>query len=699
MKKRFFLTSLITTATALTSCSSQTPVASNSKLVQQAKAARAIAQVPEAFASEEGIPWDFRPGEITQLCGEFIGATRDKLDAIAAVPAEKRSFQTTLLPYETTWAEFSQMVSPLDFVKDVHLNEKIRDESSLCVDQLSEFIVAMGIRRDLYEAVKDVAVKGAEQIRLKDETVKAFEHGGLKLDDVKLAKFKTLQTELAKKSKDFQDNINKDQSSLLFTKEQLAGAPEAFLASLERNGDKFVVKATGPAYMQVTDNVTVKETRRQMLLMWDNRAHEVNKPLFNRMIELRQEIATLMGYATWADYQTAVGRVAKSGQEVWNFLNSLKAKLKEGNQSDLRILKDLANKMDPKGGAFMPWDIRFYTNQYKKSVFQVDGEQLREYFPSDFVVAQMFDVYSKLLGVQFQKVDKASVWSPDVGFYRITDTKTKKLMAYFYADFFPRDGKFTHAAAFPLRPARRLADGSYAKPIAAIVANFNPPANGKPSLLSHDDVETLFHEFGHIMHMTLTKAPYASLSGASVATDFVEAPSQMLENWVWEPSILAKISGHYTDTKKKLPEDLVKRMIEARNFQISYFYTRQLLFSITDMTYHSNPGAIDTSAVALKLYADIIGLNPTQGSHFETSWGHMAGYDAGYYSYLWADVYASDMFTMFEKGKLLNATVGGKYRKSVLESGNMRDANVLLKEFLGRDANPNAFYKRLGLKP
>jgi thimet oligopeptidase len=225
------------------------------------------------------------------------------------------------------------------------------------------------------------------------------------------------------------------------------------------------------------------------------------------------------------------------------------------------------------------------------------------------------------------------------------------------------------------------------------------PANGKPSLLTHDDVETFFHEFGHIMHQTLTRAPYASLSGSAVSQDFVEAPSQMLENWVWNPKILNIISGHYLRPSEKLPTDLLEKLIAARNFQQGAAYTKQLLYALFDMTLHTQSmGVADVQKTYDDLYREIVGQEPIAGNHFPGTFGHlMGGYDAGYYGYLWSEVYAQDMFTQFPTDDLTDSTVGSRYRKVILEQGNMKDAIDLLREFLGRDPQPDAFFKKLGL--
>jgi thimet oligopeptidase len=272
------------------------------------------------------------------------------------------------------------------------------------------------------------------------------------------------------------------------------------------------------------------------------------------------------------------------------------------------------------------------------------------------------------------------------------------VIGYFYTDFIPRPGKFRHeAAAFPLINGRMLTDG-YNKPISAIVGNFNPPSNGKPSLLNHEEVLTVFHEFGHIMHQTLTRAPYASLSGTNVAWDFVEAPSQMLDNWPWEEKIIKTLSGHYLYPSKKLPENLLKRMIEARDSQQRYFeYTRRLRLALTDMAYHTATGPVDTGAVYNKLYKDVIGVDAIEGGHAAASFSHMmdGGYDAGYYGYLWSEVYAADMFSVFQHSDPLDRKTGDRYRRTNLERGNMEDAQNLLARFLGRPSNNEAFLKKL----
>ncbi|HEX4925373.1 MAG TPA: M3 family metallopeptidase, partial [Bdellovibrionales bacterium] len=288
---------------------------------------------------------------------------------------------------------------------------------------------------------------------------------------------------------------------------------------------------------------------------------------------------------------------------------------------------------------------------------------------------------------------------PDVKLYKVINKADGKLLSYFFADMIPRPGKYGHAAAFSLIMGRVKADG-YSYPVSSIVSNFNPPSGDKPSLLNIDEVETLFHEFGHIMHQILTRAPYASLSGTSVAQDFVEAPSQMLENWVWDESILNRISGHYKNTSQKLPSELLKKILAAKDFNQGYFYTRQLFLGLMDFTMHMTQGAVNTTTLHDQLYKKIIGIDPVAGNHFNATFGHlMGGYDAGYYGYLWSEVYAQDMFTVFKEKGLLDASTGARYRSIILEKGNMKEPLDLVREFLGREPSPAAFYEKLGIKP
>jgi len=646
----------------------------------------------------EMIRYTYQPGELTRLCDLSMQNTQKKLDAIAALSKKQRNIDSTLLTFERVMSEFSDETSPLTFMGYVSTDKAISAEGSECERKISEFFVGVITRKDLYEAIKGHAPRNGKEKQLLKETLKGFERNGLNLPDDKLAEVKKLKQELAAKEAEFTKNLNNDNSTVEFMADELRGVPSSLLERLKKTADgaRYIVTTKPTDYVQVMENCESADTRRRMLFAYNNRAAEANTRLLTEAIALRQKISKLLKFRTWADYQTE-DRMAKDSKTVLKFLNGLRTKLAERNKADLAKLLKFKREKEPGAKELNPWDLTFLSYQLKKRDYELDDEKIREYFPSDTVIAGMFEVYSKLLGVKYVEVKDAQVWAPGVKLYEIRDSENNDLLAHFFADFFPRPGKYGHAAAFNLISGRTLPDGKYLKPVSAIVANMNPPSGGKPSMLNHDEVETTFHEFGHIMHQTLTRAPFASLSGSSVARDFVEAPSQMLENWVWSKELLPTISGHYQDASKKLPEAILKKLLEAKDFNQGAFYTRQLYLALMDMTYHtSDDSKLDPTVVADQLYREIVGIEPIQGGHFPAGFGHlMGGYDAGYYGYLWSEVYAEDMFTKFEKEGLLNSKVGRKYRETVLEQGKMVEAIQLLRKFLGREPNNKAFFKKL----
>ena len=641
---------------------------------------------------------EYAPGELSQLCDQAIADAQKQIDAIAAMNPKARTFDNVALAMETELADYSDRTSPLVFMGQVSTNEKISAEGSSCEEKVGLFAVNVFTRKDLYAAYKSVKPRNKQEKRLYSETLRSFEKNGLALSDAKLSEVRELKKQLAVLEAQFSKNLNTDSSSADFTQEELSGVSDDFLGRQTKlpNGNyRVTTKQSNFLYMRET--VKSEATRKRMTEAVFNRAAKENIPLLEQAIGIRQKLAGLLGYKTWADYRVS-DRMAKNSKTIWAFLNGLRSKLKKRYNKDIALLLAAKKKDDPSAKELNLWDVYYYENVLKKSTYSVDQEEVRNYFPADVVVKGMFDVYSTLLGVNFVEVPqaKAQAWHESVKLYEIRDSKTNGLIAYFFADFFPRQGKYGHAAAFPLIAGRKLANGKYSIPVASIVANFTPPSKDKPSLLSHDEVETVFHEFGHIMHQTLTRAPYASLSGSSVSQDFVEAPSQMLENWVWQPEVLAKISGRYDNLSQKLPEDLRKKMIAARDFNKGFFYTRQLYLGMIDMEYATRAGKIDANALHSEVYKTVLGLPEVKNTAYMASFGHlMGGYDAGYYGYLWSEVYAEDMFTQFEGKNILSSKLGGRYRSVILEQGNMKDAAVLLEEFLGRKANNKAFFKRL----
>jgi thimet oligopeptidase len=639
---------------------------------------------------------DYKSGEIAELCKKSINSTLKSLDSIAALKENDRTIDNTLLALESATSDLSDQTTPLTFMGYVSTDTAMSAEGSDCEATVGQFYVEIFTRRDLYVALQKAVPRNEDETRLLKKTLVGFEQNGLKLSDEVLAQLRELKGQLSAKETQFSTNLNSDKTSVTYDLADLQGLPKDYIASLKIDASgKLIVNTKESDYPVVMQNAVKAETRQKMLLAYLSRGGDANTKLLTESVALRAQIAHLMGFKNWADYRTD-GRMAQNSEKVLDFLTGLKKKLALRNQDDFAKLLAFKKESLPEAKSLNQEDVTYYSYQLKKRDYSLDNEKIREYFPADVVIAGLFQVYSKMLGVRYEEITTAKIWATDVKLYAIHDASDDHLIGYFYTDFFPREGKYGHAAAFPLIAGRTLANGQYSLPVSSIVANLSPPMNGKPSLLDHGDVDTIFHEFGHIMHQTLTKARYASLSGSNVAQDFVEAPSQMLENWVWNKEILNSLSGHYLNHAEKLPNNLLEKMIAAREFNQAYGYTKQLLYALFDMTLHTQESVPDVNKIYLDLYREVLGQEPRAGQQFPASFGHlMGGYDAGYYGYLWSEVYAQDMFTQFPEADLASPLVGSRYRKNILEKGNMKEALDLLRDFLGREPNSDAFFKKL----
>jgi len=327
--------------------------------------------------------------------------------------------------------------------------------------------------------------------------------------------------------------------------------------------------------------------------------------------------------------------------------------------------------------------------------YEVDQFAVAEYFPLDATLDGMFALYQRLVGVRFHEVAEPRAWHPDVRLFNVADAERGEHLGAFYLDLHPRPDKYGHAAAFTLRPGRLGPDGAYETGVSAMVANFTKPTPDSPSLLRHSEVNTLFHEFGHILHQVLTRSPYARFAGTSVQRDFVEAPSQMLEHWAWDADVLAGFTRHVA-TGEPLPPDLLHRMIAAKNVASGLHYLRQLYFARLDLAYHGEGRRKDTDAIAEVFHA-ITGFPFTPGTHFQAGFGHLFGYDAGYYGYLWSQVYGDDMAARFAEDPAGDEAVGRHYRRTILETGGTVDGAALLQAFLGRAPSMDPFLREIGL--
>ena len=639
---------------------------------------------PNAFTL---IRSDFTPGEIDDICDEAIDKFEESLKKAETV-------------YDLDWAitEFNDAVDPAGFMKYVSTDKKLREAGGECEERQSKIMVEVFTQKELYQKLRMTQAKKESDKYFIEEMLNKFRANGMALNDKDLKKFKKVKKELAELEAKFSKNLNEDTTRVYYTEAELAGVPAGFLSTKTPKKGKYEFTTKYTDFGQIMRNASNPESRKRMLLAYDNRAGKENSKLLKEAVALRAEAAKILGFKNWADYRTSQ-KMAGSSEKALTLLNDLAKKLKPRLKKDMARFEKAKKKMEGKdAGPITAWDIRYYINQVKKQDYSLDDEVLREYFPKDYTMEGMFDIYETLFGVKFEEIKNADVWHPQVKMYRTLDKKTKKVLSYFYMDLFPRDGKYGHAAAFTLQRGKTLADGTYSKPVSSVVANFTAPTDTKPSLLTFREVETLFHEFGHIVHQTLTKAPYGTAAGTAVKRDFVEAPSQMLENWIWNRTMLKKFSGHYKNTKKKIPAKLARKLIASKDYNLGYFYSRQIVLGKTDLAIHTSDNVEDVNKVYRDMHNEILGFPTVDGSQWMAGFGHMmGGYDAGYYGYIWSEVYAADMFTKFKANGYLNRTTGGKYRRHILETGGMEDPFKLISKFLGRKPNNRAFLRKLGI--
>ena len=636
----------------------------------------------------------FAPGELQQLCNEAAVQADAELLAVSSLPTEQRTIENTLIALDTAVADFNDRTSPLILMG--YVDPSAAEEASACEAASAAYVISVFTREDLYLAIKDQIPATPVQARLLSETVQAFEKNGLHLAPQQLARIRELKSELSALETEFSANLNNGRLTVEYTGAELSGVPEDVLAGLERTaGGNYVVSTDYPDYLPVMRNATRSEARRRLYYAFLNRAAESNTILLEQALSLRQQIAELLGFSSWADYRTHY-RLAGSASAVYSFLDQLSSTVIPNERADMATLLQFKQTIEPAAREVYAWDLMYLAYQLKKRTFTLDEQEVRQYFPMDRVLTGLFALCEQLFGIQIEEAG-ADTWAPEVTYYKVSNSADGATLGYFYLDLYPRPGKYGHFMAFPVIAAR-VKNGARVLPVSAIIGNFPAPKDDTPALLSHGEVLALFHEVGHILHMTLGTAPFGSLSAMYADWDFVETPSQTMEYFVWIPEVLNMISGHYTDPERKLPAEMAASIIAARDFLPGYTYSLQLYSTYMDMEFHTTRGSVDVTAVADRLYEQYLGIPQVPGAHDPASFGHlMGGYDAGYYSYFWAEVYAAAVFSRFEAEGVFNSTVGESYRRAILEPANMIEGTEMVRDFLGHDPTPDAFFASLGL--
>ena len=632
------------------------------------------------------------------------------LAALTAQDPARLSFAGTFGAYDAITARVTDVYLVLGTVAESSTDKAMRDAANEMTVKLQEWSVGLDYRNDLYRVLKAFADRkpaiDREQQRLVDEQMRSYRRAGLALPAAERAEVERLRKDLAGLNTQFAVNINAARAPLDFTAAELAGVPQSFLDSpgVRQPDGRYRVMANVTWHaVAIAENADNPETRRRVNVARSQLARETNTAVLSKLVVLRADIAHRLGYATWADYQVET-RMAKTGATALKFEEDLVAGLQPKFDAEMETLRQLKAKDTGKADAKLEaWDVSYYTNKLLKDRYAVDTEALRVYFPYQSTLDGMFAIYQKIFGLKFTEVGAPYVWAPGVQLYVVQDSVTGVPMGAFYLDMFPRDGKFNHFACFPQKAGGVMADGRYDLPVAALLCNFPAPSADKPSLLKQADVVTLFHEFGHVMHGMLSRSRFVAQGGFNVPQDFVEAPSQMLENWVWDKAVLDTFAADYRDSEKKIPAETIAAIVAARQATEGIATRRQLAFGLLDLGLHTLSPDAAWQADVVKLTNDVITrvtLPPPPDTFLAGYIGHLAGYDAGYYGYLWAKVMAIDMASKFKEapGGFLDANVGRRLRDEVYGVGHTRDVAESVEKFLGRPRSQQPFLDYVGIK-
>lgn len=664
------------------------------------------------------IPFDrIRAEHVEPAIDGLLADARARLEAIAQEKGQRT--------FENTMRAFDRMTERLDFAMSVvkHLESvatypELRAAHNAVQPRVSAFYSGIPLHEGLWKAVQQFAATGEAKAlsgackRFLTKTIQDFRRHGAELDAAGKVRLEALDVELSKLTTKFGENVldSTNAFELVITEEsKLAGLPPSAMAaaraSAEAKGAKgwrFTLQA--PSYLAVMTYLDDAAIREQVYRAYSTRAASGaydNREILGRILELRREKARLLGFASFADLVTE-DRMAHSGERAQKFLVELKEKTEARFLEENEELAVFRRQIEgDTAGELEPWAVAYYAEKQRQALYDFDEEALRPYFPLERVVEGMFETVRRLYGIRVSGRQGVPVWHPDVRYYEIRD-QDWSLLGAFYADWHPRENKRGGAWMDAFITGLPTKDG-FQPHLGLMCGNLTPPVDGKPALLTHRDVQTIFHEFGHLLHHCLSRAELRSQAGTAVAWDFVELPSQIMENWCWERDALDLFARH-CETSEPIPEDLFQKMKRARNFRSANAQMRQLGFGIVDLALHVgyDPGRDgDVMDYARRILQEF-SPTPLPPDHamiagFTHLFANPVGYGAGYYSYKWAEVLDADAFTRFRASGIFSRETGLEFREKILARGDSEDPAELYRGFMGRDPDPNALLERSGL--
>jgi thimet oligopeptidase len=620
---------------------------------------------------------------IDQVKTTYIHDYDQVVEKVLAVPNDELSWTNLVQPFiDLDNAKVSHTILEM---KDFYTEESIREKCNDVATELESWSIEQSMRKDIYlkykhyatnKYLQEVTKLSAEQVSYFQDLMTGYAIKGMELPDDKFALVVKLKKEISELCSEFHMNLGNENYSEFVNQDQLQGLPEKYIE--ERLQPDHTVKVTlkYPDYVPIMEYAKNRDTRKHFSQLFKSRCIKENTPIIEKVFKLRGEMAELFGFTDYSDYKLQQS-MAESTHNVMNFMNELLDKVKPLHQTDMEQLSKLA--LSDGITQLEIYDIAYYSRIFVEQTCAFDKEELKKYFPVSKVISGAFEIYQTLLGYKFTQVigQESTFWHSEVELYQVTDSETNQTVGYFYLDLYPREGKYSHAACFPF-----ITKSSVTLPVATMACNFNK------GNLSFDEVETFFHEFGHVMHHLSSISTISDTSGFACEHDFVETPSQMFEEWCYAKDTLQMMS-------EGLPDEMVVKLNQSRKLLQGYHYARQLLFGLFDMTMHSqlyNKNSLNPAETFSQLQKEVLHLDTVPDTSEPASFGHLlGGYDAGYYGYAWSLVYAKDLFSEFKKAGLLNKSLGKKLRDEVLSQGSIRKSIDSVKIFLDREPNSNEF--------
>ena len=636
-----------------------------------------------------------------------------EIDAIVANPDEP-TFENTIEAMERSGRTLNRVAGIFFNLMEAHTSDEMQEIAEKVSPMLTEFSMYTSLNPHLFKRVKAVYEKRNElgldkdQMMLLEDNYKGFVRGGANLSEEDKSLYSSWAEKLSLATLQFSKNVlaATNAYTLHITDEaDLAGLPEYVKVmgaetAKEKGLEGWAFTLDYPSYGPFMKYSTVRNLRQDMWTAYNSRAlggEFDNSEIVKTIVDLRIKMANILGYETWADYQLEE-RMAKDKKTVNEFISQLLVPSMEYALKDVEDVFKYAKKNGFEGDKLMPWDFSFWSERYQEAEYSLNAEELKPYFRLESCIDAVFDLANRLYGLEFTELDNVPVYHEDVKVYEVKDADGRH-MALFYADFFPRASKRGGAWMTEFR-GQSIKDGVEYRPFISTVMNFTKPTADTPALITHDEFTTFLHEFGHALHGILAEGRYESLTGTSVPRDFVELPSQILENWGYEPEYLNSFAKHY-QTGEPIPAELIEKIVAAKNYLAGYGQVRQLHFGYIDMKWHSLTSVPEMSVIDFEqsILAPYATLPTVENTCFSTSFSHIfsGGYSAGYYSYKWAEVLEADAFSLFKEKGIFNQEVAASFKENVLSKGGSEEASVLYRNFRGRDPEPQALMQKLGL--